>query len=337
MKKCTQIVKQQKTRFAAMATIAMLLVNIGCANLESDQTIEPSETSMDPTSSSTLEVLPESGQCLSVSQDISNRFQGYVAAFVEGETDKLYYDFWSPDYHEFTPAVDLDREGVRDQMIAFHEAGGKLVYSCELLDRNIYNDVAYDIASYDNDGDVSGTHFTINGYYFMRWVKDSDGVWHVDKDVNGPRGNTTAVDSTSQVSAVCYGQQAGHRGNDVTSREISDRFEAYKNALASGNANKINKFWTEDFHYYGDGLDANRDGLYLHYSDFFETGHIVSSNTKLSYRYMHGNVAYDIGYSDDTIIVNGVQSVKKSHYVIRWVKENDKKWRISRFMDLTRL
>lgn len=198
----------------------------------------------------------------------------------------------------------------------FYENGGKLSYTWQMLECDVYNDVVYDIGAFDNPGEVNGNSFMLNGYYFMRWVKGQDGVWRVDKNVSGPRGNTTPVDSTAEGPVACYNKQSNHQGNE----EISDQFNAYTKALSAGNVNQVSEFWTTDIHYYGEGINTDRAGLYQHYSQFFETGNIVSTSATLIARYAHGKVVYDIEQSDETVVINGVQSVKKNNYAIRWEK-----------------
>lgn len=346
MKKCKLNLKSQKNnpqfrcRVSTLSNIVMIaiwLISIGCTNLESDLTVEPSEASMEINSTSTVPMSKPAGKkCVSIDQEITDRFQAYVAAFISEDVDKLYFNFWTQEYHEFTPNFDKNREEIRESMTSFYENGGNLnSYTWQSLERYVYNDVVYDIGIYNNVGDVNGTPFVIDGYYFVRWIKGQDGMWRVHKVVAGPRGNTSEVNPTEQGILACN-NSSEHGSQAAISQNITNRSEAYIKALISGNADKAYKFWTEDFHFYGDGLDVDRHGLYEYYRDFFETGNILSSNLKLHYRFLHGNVVYDLGQSDDTVVVDGVQSVKKNNYIIRWTKGHDGVWRIDRIMDLFR-
>jgi ketosteroid isomerase-like protein len=346
MMKCKLNLKNQKDNAqfnyrasvgAGIVMIAVWLISIGCSNLEGDLNVEKTETTTEIDSTSTVPMSRSAGKkCVSIDQEVTDRFHVYVAAFIAEDVDKLYSDFWTPEYHEFTPNFDKSREELRESMTSFYGNGGNLTsYTWQSLERSVYSDVVYDIGVYNNAGDVNGAQFVINGYYFLRWIKGQDDIWRVHKVVAGPRGNTSEVNPTDQGILVCYnfGQ---HRSNVGINQQIANRSEAYAKALTSGNADEIYKFLTEDFHFYGDGLDVDRDGLYEHYRHFFATGHIVSSNIRLHYRFMHGNVVYDIGQSDNTVVVDGVQSVKKNNYVIRWLKGHDGVWRIDRIMDLFR-
>jgi ketosteroid isomerase-like protein len=320
--------------FSIIIMTAMSFINIGCANLESDQTIEPAAIRTELEANSTAQVNTRvSGNCASIDQEITDRYQAYLSAYMAGDVDNLYSIFWAPDYKEFSVTYDKDREEMREAMTSYYANGGTLSSIVDqLLERNVYKDAAYDIGSFDMVGTVSGTQYTLNRYHFMRWTKGNDGVWRVDKNVAGPRGNTSEVNPNDAGPAVCSNTQASV--NEMTNIEITNQFKAYIKTLTEGNADKAYKFWTEDFHFYGNGLDVDRDGLYQYYTNFFQTGRIASSNANLSNRFIHGNVAYDIMLAEDTVVINGVQSVKTSHYVICWQRGHDKVWRISRFMDL---
>jgi ketosteroid isomerase-like protein len=347
MKKCILNLNWQKTNsvsaFSGIAMIAMWIIIMGCTNPENDLTVEPAQASTEEDMTSTAEMRkPVSEKCISIGQEITDRHRAYNAAFIDEDVDKLYYDFWAPEYYEFVPNFNKDREGMREQMTGYYAKGGNLSsYICESLERSVYEDVVYDIGAYDNVGDVNGNQFIINGYYFLRWVKQQDGVWRVDKGVAGPRGNTSAVNATTDEGpVVCYNKhQANHHtaGNYVINQKITERFAEYMEALTSANLDNAQKFWSEDIHLYGQGLDVDRDELYEYYRQFFETGSITSANTKLHYRFIHGNTVYDIGQSENTVLVNGVQSVNKTNYVIRWQRGHDGIWRINRIMDLFRV
>lgn len=327
--------------FFAIVVVAALLVAMGCSNIENDLTVKSSDASLETNSTSGAKLnRPVSQKCLSLGQENTDRFLAYNAAYIGEDVDKLYNEFWGHNYSEFVPNFEHDREGARANMLNFYgERNGDLTsYTCESKERYIYNDVVYDMGTYDNVGSVNGKQFIINGYYFMRWIKEHDGVWRVDKSVSGPRGNTSEVHQTTDAGPViCNNQhQSGNTvGNETISREITARFEAYETAIASGNANDVSRFWTAGVHLYGQGLDLDRDGLYQYYSQFFETGRIAP-HTTLRFRFVHGNVVYDIAQADDTVTVNGVQSIKKKNYVIRWEKGHDGVWRIHRIMDLFR-
>ncbi|MBL6449178.1 DUF4440 domain-containing protein [Fulvivirga sp. 29W222] len=331
------------TAFSILIITTYLLI-MGCSDLESDLTVASgSSTEMNPTSVNFKKNKPMSKKCITTGQEITDRHQAYVAAFVTEDINQLYNDFWTPDFHEFVPNFDKNRDEMLDQMIFFYENGGELYsYDLESLERYVYNNVVYDIGAYDNPGKaINGTPFVINGYYFLRWKKGNDHLWHVDRGVAGPRGNSIPVNHTTDEGAViCFGNHVNdhNKGNDAINQDvISQRFDEYMQALATGDADKAYKFYTQDFRLLGLGLDLDRDELYVHYRQFFETGSVVSSDDRLHDRFIHGNVAFDIGQSDKTVIKDGVQSLEKSNYVIRWEKGQDGVWRIDRIMDLLRL
>jgi hypothetical protein len=329
--------------FCSIVMMVMCLAVMSCSNLENDLSVKPSDESLETNSTAATELNnPVSQKCLSLGQENTDRFLAYNAAYIGEDLDKLYQDFWGHNYYEFVPNFEKDREGARANMLSFYgERNGDLTsYICESKERYIYNDVVYDMGTYDNVGSMNGNQFIINGYYFLRWIKESDGVWRVDKSVAGPRGNTVEVHQTTDAGPVICNnqQQSGNTtGNEAAiSQEITARFAAYSQALALGNADNASGFWAADVHLYGQGLDLDRDGLYQYYSQFFQTGSIAP-HTTLRYRFVHGNVVFDIAQADDTVIVNGVQSIRKKNYVIRWVKGNDGVWRIHRIFDLLRV
>lgn len=320
--------------FSWAAIVAMSLTTIGCSNLESDQAVEPSVASQETNPSSQADIKKITGEkCDIASQELTDRYSAYIATFVDGDVDKM-YSFWTPDFHDLNANAMTDRDALREQMVSFYASGGKLDYTVKLLERNVYNDVAYDIGSFDDVTTLNGMQFILNGYYFTRFIKGNDGIWLIDKSVAGPRDGASGVNPNEVAPVVCYDTET--EGNAMFSQQITERFTSYVKALTSGNADKAYKFWTEDFHFYGQGLNVDRDGLYQHYSNFFKTGSIVSSNASLKYRFVHGNVAYDIGQSDDTVVVNNTQSIKKYNYVIRWEKDQGGTWRISRIINVTR-
>jgi ketosteroid isomerase-like protein len=211
--------------------------------------------------------------------------------------------------------------------------GTKINFTWQLLEQNVFGDVAYNIGAFHNDAILGGAVYTNNGYFFSRMIRGYDGVWLVDKNIGGYFDNKSVVDPNAKGPTACY-KQIGN--NVMTNQQITNQSNAYTKALTSGNTDEVSKFWTEGIHFYGEGLDVNRDGLYQYYRQFFQTGSIQASNVSLKYRYVHGNVVYDIGQSEDTVIINGAQSIKKHNYIIRWEKEHDKVWRISRIMNLHR-
>ncbi|MFD0998089.1 YybH family protein [Ohtaekwangia kribbensis] len=350
MKKCKQNLNQDnKTQYnicvakcVSIVIMAFWLTITSCSNLESDLSLERTDISTETnSSSSTIDDKQVSAKCVSIGQEITDRNVTYSTAFITKDLDLLYNDYWTTDHHEFTPNFDKDRDGMHQQMTWYYGIGGTVdSYDLQSLEKHVYNNVVYDFGAYDNVNHVNGTPYIINGYYFMRWIKGHDGLWRVDKSVGGSRGSTSKVTpTTDEGPVICHNRHLpdNHQvGDDAISQKITDRFEAYREALISGNLATASHFWTTDVHLYGEGLDVNREGLYEYYRVFFESGSIVSSTIKLHARFVHDNVAFDIGQSENTVEINGVQSVKKTNYVVRWVKGHDGVWRINRIMDLPR-
>lgn len=321
--------------FSSIVMMAILLGNVGCSNLESDQSVDPLDASIEAAATTSSVGMNKllSGKCTSASQEINDRWDAYVETFNEGDVDEM-YSFWTPEFHNSTDDSDRNRDEMRAHMITSFANGTKIDFTWQLLEQNVFGDAAYNIGAYHNDATLNGTVYTNNGYYFSRMIKGDDGVWLIDKNIGGYFDNKSVVDPNAEGAVACYGKQAG--GNGMTDQQITNQSNAYAKALTSGNADEVSKFWTDDIHFYGEGLDEDRDGLYQYYRQFFQTGSILTSNNSLKYRYMHGNVIYDIGQSEDTVIINGVQSIKKHNYIIRWEKGHDKVWRISRLMNLHR-
>ena len=314
--------------------IAMLIVSAGCSNLESDQSVEPSDASLKIGAVTSLEEMnkSQSSKCASASQEINERYDAYIETFNKGDVDKM-YSFWTPEFHNSTDDSDANRDEMRTHMTTSFANGTKINFTWQLLEQNVFGNVAYNIGAFHNDAILGGAVYTNNGYFFSRMVRGYDGVWLVDKNIGGYFDNKSVVDPNAKGPIACY-KQTGN--NVMTNQQITNQSNAYTKALTSGNTDEVSKFWTEDIHFYGEGLDVDRDGLYQYYRQFFQTGSILASNVSLKYRYVHSNVVYDIGQSEDTVIINGVQSIKKHNYIIRWEKEHDKVWRISRIMNLHR-
>jgi ketosteroid isomerase-like protein len=349
MKECKPNLKWNKkllpyyvTKFSNIVMIVSLLIIMSCTNLESDLSVEPSDPGTEVNSdSSVARNIPITEKCVSIGQEITDRNIAYSKAFIAKDLDLLYNNFWTVDHHEFNPNYDKDREGMFERMTWYYANGGTVdSYDLQTLERYVYNNAVYDFGAVDNVNHFNGIEYIINGYYFLRWIKGHDGVWRVDKSVAGSRGNTNKViPTTDEGPVICHNKNKfkNQPGEEAASQEISDRFAAYREALAQGDVNALSKFWTLDIHLYGEGLDVNRDGLYDYYTNLFKTGSIVSSDIKLHARFVHDDVAYDIGQSENIEVINGVQSVKKTNYAIRWQKGRDGVWRINRIMDLLRL
>ncbi|UII31480.1 nuclear transport factor 2 family protein [Fulvivirga ulvae] len=331
--------------FAIIMSTAWLIL-AGCTGLESNQYIDPVETGTELNSVSTY---AERGQvtkkCADIGQEITDRNTAIEAAFAAKDLDLLYNNFWTPTYYEFGPFFDKDRDELLVQMISFYtEREGELFsYELESYDRFVHgSNLVYDFGAYDNLGRSSGNDFEIHGYYCIRWVKGSDGLWRIDRTLSGSRGNNTNVNTTIDEGPVACSKKDkpgcdGH--DDEAYEEIADQLEAYIEALTTGDTDEAYEFYTHDFRNIAPGLEVDRDGLNAYYLQFFETGSIVSLDFSMRDRFIHDDVAYDFGYFEKTTIVNGIQSVEKNNYVLRWEKSkhgHHNVWRIDRIFNVPR-
>lgn len=347
MKKCQLDLRLRKSNHCITTgsgiVLAMWLILVGCTNPENDLTVKSPNASSEADATSTAEARKSASEkCVVIGQEITDRHREYNSAFTSGDVDKLYYDFWTSTYFEFTPNFALNREGMRERMTNFYGSGGKLYsYDLQSLERFVYGNTVYDLGAYDNVGaTASGSQFIINGYYFLRWIKGQDGKWHVDMASAGSRGNTIKVTpTTDEGPVVCNDNDhpCSNADEAAINQKIADRFEAYKKALVSADLNAAARLWSTDAHLYGQGLDLNRKGLYEYYRQLFQTGRIVSYDIRMHARFVHDNAAYEFGQSDITMEINGVQSAKKTNYILRWEKGHDGVWHIDRIIDLFRL
>ncbi|UII31907.1 nuclear transport factor 2 family protein [Fulvivirga ulvae] len=320
-----------------MAT--MLLILTGCEGLESDLNVDSSKVSTENSSNPMTnleESRPVSEKCLTIGQEITDRNNVYEAAFIAKDVDLMYNYLWTPTYFQLGHYYDADRDKLLEEITQLFTVreGGLYSLDLESYDRFVHDNVVYDIGAYDNTGVASGVEFAIKGYYLMRWEKGSDGIWRVDRVVAGDREPEVEISRTTDSGPVlCQKKRGNLESKDETSKEITKRQEAYLEALISSNAYNAYKFYTKDFRNVSPGLEVDRDGLDEYYRQLFATGEIVSYNINLYDRFVHGNVVYDMGKSELTTVINGVQSMIRYNYAVRWEKGHDGEWRIDRILN----
>ncbi len=147
-----------------LSAIAVGLVVAGCTVAESDPATDTA----------------------AVRQELTDRMAAYKEAIMSGEAEQA-LGFWTPDGRILGPGQDLSGDELRDFIREFFGTGQVISFDIQAYDQFVHGDVAYEIGEYDQTVEVEGEQRTIQGYYFLRWEKGTDGVWRFDRVVVGPR------------------------------------------------------------------------------------------------------------------------------------------------------
>ena len=147
-----------------LSAIAVGLVVAGCTATESDPATDTA----------------------AVRQELTDRWAAYKEAIMSGEAEQA-LGFWTPDGRVLEPGLDLSGNELRDFYREFFSTGQVISFDIQAYDQFVHGDVAYEVGEYDETLEVEGEQQTIQGYFFLRWEKGTDGVWRIDRVVAGPR------------------------------------------------------------------------------------------------------------------------------------------------------
>lgn len=116
-------------------------------------------------------------------------------------------------------------------------------------------------------------------------------------------------------------------------QELDARMSAFIDALLAGNAEQALTFFTADARVLQPGMDLSGDPLRQFYTDFFGGGGRVASVELVPYdTFAHGDAAYQVGWYDEVVEVEGEQMTIQNHFFVRWERGDDGVWRMDRFV-----
>ncbi len=116
-------------------------------------------------------------------------------------------------------------------------------------------------------------------------------------------------------------------------QELTDRMNAYRNLMVAGDADAAMAYMTDDVRVLEAGVDLSGAAVGEFVRELFSTGASISMFETEPYDYfVHGDVAYEIGEYDETLVVGGEPQTVENYYFIRWEKGADGEWRFDRIV-----
>ena len=121
-------------------------------------------------------------------QAIADRWAAFENALMSRDAEE-YRSFWTQDARILEPGMDMRGSDLHDFFREFWGSGGEVfTFSLESYEIFVHGDVAYQIGQYDESFQFPGEEpAEAHNYFFMRWEKQADGVWQIDRLVAGPR------------------------------------------------------------------------------------------------------------------------------------------------------
>jgi ketosteroid isomerase-like protein len=122
-----------------------------------------------------------------VAQQLAERLDAYEQALLTGQAAPV-KSFWTDDARVLVPGADLIGSELASFIDDFFAAGG-VIRSVEFRTADIFvhGDAAYELGQYEETGQVGiqePEHVSAN--YFLRWERQPDGSWKIDRFVSGP-------------------------------------------------------------------------------------------------------------------------------------------------------
>lgn len=118
---------------------------------------------------------------------LGSRMAEYAEALRRGSAAEV-KTFWSEDAHVFLPGLELDGAGVANFVDSFYAGGGEVI-AVEFRRRDLFvhETAAYEIGRLEETARFGGADpETVKENYFVRWERQEDGSWRIDRFVAGP-------------------------------------------------------------------------------------------------------------------------------------------------------
>ncbi|MFG1690650.1 YybH family protein [Gemmatimonadota bacterium] len=125
-----------------------------------------------------------------VEQAIADLWTGFEEVLLsEDKNVEEYLAFWTEDARILEPGMDMAGRDLFDSFGEFWGSGGEIfTFALESYEVFVHGDVAYQIGQYDESFQFPGAEpAEAHNYCFMRFEKNADGVWQIDRLVAGPR------------------------------------------------------------------------------------------------------------------------------------------------------
>ena len=123
-----------------------------------------------------------------VEQAITDLWAAFELAIMSRDVEE-YLPFWTQDARILEPGMDMGGSELRDFFGEFWGSGGEVfTFALESYEIFVHGDVAYQIGQYDESFQFPGAEpAEAHNYFFMRFEKNADGIWQIDRLVAGPR------------------------------------------------------------------------------------------------------------------------------------------------------
>ena len=122
---------------------------------------------------------------------------------------------------------------------------------------------------------------------------------------------------------------------DADARQaIADQWAKFKTALLNQDVARWQSFWSPDLRMLQPGLDLCGPEYLEFGRNFFESGgKVFAFDWRTIEVFVHGDVAYEVASYDESFQFSGQEVTTVNHHAfVRWEKQTDGEWRISRLL-----
>jgi ketosteroid isomerase-like protein len=146
------------------------------------------------------------------------------------------------------------------------------------------------------------------------------------------RAHRLAAVALGVVGAAC--SQAGDAPVDptVVEAELTAAMTGFTNAVKAGDSDGTFAFMTPDVRMVQPGMDLSGDELRDALRALAQTLRVTRFEVRPDERFLHGDVAYELGDYEEVTEVNGARESVEGNYFLRWDKGADGQWRIDRLV-----
>lgn len=117
-----------------------------------------------------------------VQQELLERIEEYEQALLAGDPAAV-RGFWTDDARVFLPGLSLEGGGLAAFVDEFYAGGGR-VLSVDFQPREVFahGEAAYELGQLEETARFGGQEpQTVRENYFLRWRRDADGEWRIDR------------------------------------------------------------------------------------------------------------------------------------------------------------
>lgn len=122
--------------------------------------------------------------------------------------------------------------------------------------------------------------------------------------------------------------------DEAAEREaLAAAMEGFGEAVVAGDMDAAAAFMTEDFELREPGMNLDKAGWREMVNGVLASGGGVESfETRTEDHFLHGDVAYEVGEYDETVVMGGARQNIEGYYFVRWEKGGDGVWRMDRLV-----